>query len=341
MRAIIITFHSELNYGAVLQAYALQAYLKKNNCAKILDFAMKTENNKGMKNFVGHVISLPKKYKFRNFLKTKMDLTDTVNSFEKIENKIKQFEYAIVGSDQVWAFDLINGLEKLFYLDMELNNTKKISYAASFGKDDNIINNKKIIYNYLNNFDKISIREESSNKILNDMKLNSINVIDPTLLLDEKEYIKHLGLKKKEKKYILVYMLVIDEEIIDIVNKLNKELDMDIICFNNKNRFGKKCTCKSNSSPIEFVELFYNASFVVTNSFHGTCFSIIFKKKFICVAHKTKGIRQISLLKKAGLEERLYSVDKNIKSYLEDNIEIKEEFYDYIKLSKKYLDDLN
>lgn len=339
MKCIIITFHSEVNYGAVLQAYALQTYLKKNNSVKLLNIKM-NKKERNIKAIIRNSFNIIKKSKFNKFLKRNFDLTKKVNTFDKSQAILKEFDYAIVGSDQVWAFDLIKGFERIFFMDMKFDKTKKVSYAASFGKDDNIINNKEIVTNYLNGFDKISTREESSRKILNEMGIQCDDVVDPTLLLSSNEYVEKFNLKKKEKKYILVYMLVIDEEIVRIVNEINKELDMDIICFNNKNRFGNRCKCVPNSSPEEFVELFYNASFVVTNSFHGTCFSIIFEKKFISVAHKTKGIRQINLLKKAGLEERLYTENKDIKKYIQDDVKAKEEFWNYIDLSKKFLDEL-
>ena len=340
MNCIIVTFHSEINYGAVLQAYALQTYLKKNNSVKLLDIRI-NKNEKSIKSMIRNSFNIIKKGKFKRFIKRNLNLTKKVNTFDEAEAILKDFDYVIVGSDQVWAFDLIKGFEKIFYMDMQFDKTKKISYAASFGKDDNIINNKEIVYKYLSKFDKISTREESSRKILNEMGIQCEDVIDPTLLLTSNEYIEKFNLSKKDKKYILVYMLVIDEKIVEIVNEINKELDMDIICFNNKNRFGERCKCVPNSSPEEFVDLFYNASFVVTNSFHGTCFSIIFGKKFISVAHKTKGIRQINLLKKAGLEERLYSEDKDIINYIKEDINVKEEFWNYIDSSKKFLDEIN
>lgn len=336
MNCIILTFHSELNYGAAMQAYALQKYLKKSNNVNILNINMKKDKQK----FLREILTLNKKKNFNKFIKNNFNLSKKVKSLDDVKNILKQYDYAIVGSDQVWAFDLIKGYEDVFYLNMDIENTKKISYAASFGKDENIINNKQTVCKYLKHFDKISVREESSKELLNNMGIDCIDVADPTLLLNAEEYVQYFNLTKKSKKYILVYMLVIDEEIVNIVNEINKKLDMDIICFNNKNRFGKRCKCVPNASPEEFVELFYNASFVVTNSFHGTCFSIIFKKNFISVSHKSKGIRQINLLKKAGLLDRLYDKNKNIQEYLTNDIFIDKDFENYINTSRDFLDKL-
>lgn len=339
MNCVIVTFHSELNYGAVLQAYALQAYLGENNQAKVLDFRMK--KNRNIKDFItGNIFTIIKKYKFKRFIKQELDLTKKVFNVNETQKEIKQFDYVIVGSDQVWAFDLIKGYEQIYYLDMNLEETKKVSYAASFGKDETIVNHKEAIQKYLEKFYKISTREESSSKILNTMEISCTDVIDPTLLLSKEEYIKKFHLVKQEKRYILVYMLTIDETMINIVKQISERLNMDIICFNNRNRFGKRGICVPNSGPKEFVNLFYNASFVVTNSFHGTCFSIIFRKPFISFAHETKGVRQINLLRKAGLEDRIYSEDKDIESYLNKELQIKEDLDNYIDKSKKFLDEL-
>ena len=337
MKNIIITFQNELNYGAILQAYALQNFNNRYNNTDIMNLNFKNQKNSILHN----ILSLKKRYNFSKFKKRYLKLTKKISTKCDFYHLIKKYDNIIVGSDQVWAIDIIKNYEDYFFVNFDVKNAKKISYAASFGNDNNLLENKNMIIPFLKKFNTISIRESSSQKILKEMGIYSKNVIDPTLLLTAEDYIKNFDLKVIEKKYILVYMLVIDNELIELVNTLNKILDLDIICFNNRNRFGKRCKCIPNCSPKEFLKYFYNASFIVTNSFHGTCFSIIFNKKFISVIHKTKGIRQKNLLEQAGLEDRIYNSKQNINYYITNDINIKNEFQKHIDESKKFLESIN
>lgn len=329
---IIVTFYNELNYGAVLQCYALQKFMNSFSNTKVMD--LNIDLNKT--NFINKIIQLPKQINFKRFKKKYIFSTNSINNYAKFNKCLQKFDNVVVGSDQVWAYDLIKKYENIFFLDTsaEIN---KYSYAASFGKNDNFLNNKLKTLKYLESFKGISLREKSSYDLLKKEGIDCINNIDPTLLLSSEDYVNTFNLKLTSEKYILVYMLVIDDKIIEAVNKVNEILGLKIICFNNKNRFGKKGVCLSHVSPKKFVELFYNASFIVTNSFHGTCFSIIFKKKFISVIHKTKGIRQLDLLDTAGLLDRVYDSNADINYYVNNELNISSEFYKFIDKSKQYL----
>lgn len=332
MNNVIITFYNELNYGAILQAYALHRYMNKisNSYVMNLDFELVKESK------FKKIFLLRKKINFNSFKKKYIKNTSRVSNYNEFIKYVKLYDNAIVGSDQVWAYDLIKNYEDIFYLKGDLG-VKKCSYSASFGKNENLINNLDKTLEYLKSFHFLSVRESSSVEMLNKHGLDCRNTCDPTLLLEASDYIENFNLKENNDKYILVYMLVIDDELVKLVNELNKILNLKIYCFNNKNRFGNKGKCFPNVSPEKFVELFYNASFVVTNSFHGTCFSIIFRKKFISVIHKTKGIRQLDLLKKAGLEDRVYDKSIDLNYYIKNDISVSNDFYEYIMNSKMYL----
>ena len=336
MKTAILTFNNELNYGAILQAFALQKYIKKYSDVYIMNFSFEL----GHTSLPRKIVEFPKRKKFYSFKKKHIQFSkNKINNYLKFKETINDYDIAIVGSDQVWAFDIINDKKNIFFLK-DIDNIRKCSYAASFGKNDNYINNKIEVKNYLSSFDSISIREKSSSDLLMKDGINNVSSVDPTLLLSADDYIKELNLSKNDKKYILVYMLVIDEKLINLANQIGKMLDLKIYCFNNKNRFGKRGVCIPNASPKDFVEMFYNASFVITNSFHGTCFSTIFNKKFISVVHPTRGIRQLDMLNRLGLSDRIYDENKDLSYYVKNDINCSKSFLNNISESKKYIDSI-
>lgn len=333
MKIAIVTFTNELNYGAILQAYSLQKFLEKYSETDIINFRFELNNN----SLSRKIIEFIKKKKFSYFKRRFLKMSSfPVNNYIDFKNSIEKYDLVFVGSDQVWALDIIKKYKDIFFLN-NIDNVVKCSYAASFGKNENYINNKKEIKTYLKNFKSISLRESSSSDLLiNDNIENETNV-DPTLLLESNDYIKGLNLTKKNDKYVLVYMLLIDEKVIEIAKKVSEILGLNIYCFNNKNRFGKKGKCFPNASPKEFLEKIYNATFIITNSFHGTCFSIVFKKRFISVIHPTRGIRQKDMLIKFGLENRIYDDNKDINYYINEDLIISNKLTEEIKKSQNYL----
>ncbi len=333
MKTAIITFTNELNYGAVLQAYALQNFLEKKVETEIINFKFDLNST----SFLRKSLEIIKKIKFDFFKRKYLKMSSKrINNFNDFKRNMQNYTVAIVGSDQVWALDIIKNWKDIFFLN-NIKNVRKYSYAASFGKNENYIENKDEIGKYLNDFESISIREKSSCDLLKMDNIENYFCVDPTLLLNSEDYINSLNLTKYNKKYILVYMLVIDEKLVDIANKVSEIMGLKIYCFNNKNRFGKNGICIPNSSPRKFVEMFYNAEFVITNSFHGTCFSIIFNKRFISVIHPSRGIRQKDMLLNLGLSDRIYSDKVELNYYIDNDICKSDLFINEIKNSKEYL----
>lgn len=326
------------NYGGVLQNYALQTFLIKNfNCeVQTIDYNIYRSTEIKIKTFLQKVV-YSGYWKFKNevnkefdtFFKNDLKLSPLMGSYQSVSQYLvkNKFDVLITGSDQVWRLDYAFGdISKLMFLNFEgfKNPVKKVSYAASFGVDKWTYDNKTTeIKNALNSFDAISVREDSGLEICKKVfNVDAKNLIDPTLLLSKEEYIDQLKLNRKENsKFLYSYILDISEEkrlILDqIKTKLKVELATTIlaseILYKVKPNNYKQFKGLKAESINEWVNSFYNSEYIITDSFHGMVFSIIFNKQFIVIGNKERGMSRFqSLLKKLNLEDRLfYDFDQN------------------------------
>lgn len=162
----------------------------------------------------------------------------------------------------------------------------------------------------LSKINYISVREETAKNLLQPLVDKTISVVvDPTLLIDSKEWEKEFKLSDKEKEpYILTYHVTEYPEYVKIINELSRKTGLKVITFEKrkKKNYNSILRCAYSDGPEEFVRLIKNAKYVVTTSFHATVFSIIFHKKLFVVPHNTTGSRMIDLLNKLGLQDRIY-----------------------------------
>lgn len=319
MRIGIITFHNGSNYGAALQAFALQQVYKKdgNEC-----YIINYKNRFIMQGLdtVRWGLSLHNVYysliDILNYRDNRKKIANFYAFFEKyycltplldrdeLKNEQLNFDMFVSGSDQIWN-PLLSGTVDDIYFGKICNITDKISYASSFGsyKFDNAEWNKKI-ENLLKDYRQISVRE-NANLIKKELGLTVQEVCDPTLLLSKDEWKSALNIKESNEKYILVYALCDFKHVMEIACKIAEQKNLKIKFIGKllkKYKYTYYCT---DIGPKEFVELFYNATFVVTNSFHGTAFSVNFKKQFYSVIHPSSPERANSFLKRINLQSRL------------------------------------
>lgn len=334
-----ITFHDVKNYGAVLQAYALQK--------KILNFGYKTEIidflpidlmkpyevkffnfSFGIKNFISSIFAyklLQKKEKFFKDFKEKNLLLTNKKYYtrEDLEIDKKKFQICIAGSDQIWNPDIF--YSPVYFLDFGNEKMKRISYAASFGQEKISKNYRKKIQEHLKKIDKISVREHSGIKIIKELvNKNAEQVIDPVFLISNNEWknlknniVENLKLKNG---YILLYYMEKTSLLFELAENLKNYLKKPIVVIHpNCGLKTQMETLKSkninlfNIGPQEFISLFVEADCIITNSFHGTAFSIIFDKPFLIGNHSTRNTRLESLLKLIKLEKRFINTnDKNL-----------------------------
>lgn len=346
MKIRIITIHYGRNYGSALQAYALNRFfLDEGYDVKTIDYIpnektglqlyMKLFSRKGKAYaMVRYILSTPirmfKDYSFVKFQKKYIIMTRKYKNFDEYTIKGDSNTVYITGSDQVWNSDYNVKQDYSYYLDLKGSYLKKISYAASFGKEDIDDYEKEEIIGFLKNMDAISVRDKASFKILEKLGIKAKVVLDPTLLFDKEQWGNNLHLKEYKEKYILMY--VIDgryNEVLRVASEImkeNNELKLYLVSFSEfrNNKIDKQYVC---ASPKKFVELIYNAEFIVTNSFHGTIFAINFEKQFIAIKKERYNSRLQGLLEDLCLEDRFIKFDANIEFPLEN--------IDYVRVRKQ------
>jgi hypothetical protein len=326
-----ITFHASYNYGSNLQAYALQEYIKKlcNNDCKYNIINLRTPiqqemyktcfEKEGIKNKIKRVIKAPekkdllkRKEKFEDFINQKLQVTKEYKFLEEIKDDNLSYDYYISGSDQLWNlkardFDWANYLEFV-------KKGKRISYAASFGPKKQTWNNeeKERIRKDLLLYDYLSVREQGSfNNVKELTNIEPEINIDPTMLLNKDEWMKIIDVNPLvNKDYIFLYNLKGEKEIIKIAKKVSKITQMPIVVTQRTLRseifygFEKRF----DAGPLEFLNLILNAKLVLSSSFHGTVFSILFNKPFYAI-NGAKDFRISTLLEKMNLKNRTIEID--------------------------------
>lgn len=329
------------NYGGIVQNFALQQVLKRLGYdpetihirlkANYILAAQKKSKyphfyyfllNETKHRFEGKRIILPTKYYFRYihkhtfaFIKSNLKISKIFTDTDqlKLYFNTKKYGNVVVGSDQVWRPSYSPNIYN-YYLDFILDqpNINKISYAASFGTneweytEEQTQNCKKLV----KEFHKVSVRESGGQQLcLDKLEIQSEIVLDPTLLLTAKDYKKFFNSKSKEKG---LYYYILDEalEKEKILKEAEKILNLKSFSYQIKKHYSKVKDADPSEYQIPKVENwlkgFHDASFVVTDSFHGMVFSIIFKKPFIVLINKDRGAdRFLSLLKMLNLEERI------------------------------------
>lgn len=351
MKVGIVTFHHALNYGAVLQAYALQQYLSSLGIdSDIIDYRspyieyfykpIKANPIKNGKMFVREIIyyrsNKNKRMKFNSFLKSYVKLSKPVIDKKDLEQLNFEYDFFIAGSDQVWNLKW-SGLDKTYFLDFADKN-KKYSYAASFGFEKIPTGQNQVYKELLNEFQAISVREKTGKEIIKELFDKEVEVsVDPTCLIDKEKW-EEICIYPKEKGYVLVYMLDRSDELMLFAKKIAKEKKTKIIYIADALRKDKDFDYRGFLSPAEFIGLFANAGYVVTNSFHGLMFSVIFEKEF-CIQYQKKlgapNSRLSDFIHDYHLENRLLD---NIK--LEEKIDysfVKKIMEKNIEQSKKYI----
>lgn len=317
----IITFHNAYNYGAFLQAYALQKVLKeKENVVEFIDYEqkkitnnykiLKIDKNNILKSCLANFFFFSKRFrrnkKFRRAIKQNFLLSKKYHTEQELKQNPPKADVYITGSDQVWNIGITGGLKDAYTLNFGDPRIKRISYAASMGK---CIEEEKEQYKQkLDRLNAIAVREEEAKQYLENIINKDIQVtLDPTLLIETKEWNSCLKQVKKDKEqYILAYNVQKSTEFYKIVNYLAKQTNLKIYYFDERNMYYKgdtKNVC--TAGPFEFIELIKEAKYIVTTSFHATVFSILFQKKFFVIPHTKTGGRVTNLLKKLNVENRI------------------------------------
>lgn len=323
MKIGILTFHRAVNYGAVLQAWALQTFLQnKGYDAGILDYRCKAieENYKLLskhKIFAGSLLSsvkyiLSRIFHFSVILNRKKEFNEFINNRLNLLGlqEVKNLDVVITGSDQVWNPFLTGGINDYYFLNIEdFNDKNKIAYAVS-GEikyiDDSFVRQVAPIAAKIPN---ISVRESNLKQVL---RIQNAKVcVDPIFLLTFEEW-GAIGQRRiVEEDYIFLFEVVPSPLSKKITKLLARKMGLKVIFLNSGFKFLKRSSnLKTQVGPEDFVSLIRYASFVVTTSFHGMALSMLLRKQFVLSPTKNMN-RQNSLLKEIRLENRVInSIDK-------------------------------
>ncbi len=316
-----ITFHWSENYGAVLQSFALQRYLRSLGAdTEIIDYVprrtLMIQTLDKLRR--GNVQYFKKRRLFRKFRKKELCLSKrTYHTNRALHRYCQGYDKIICGSDQIWNESFCNGAEGKptlsYFLDFADGKTQKIAYAASFGTEKLEKQTKERIKPFLQKFSHISVRENSGKDILEELGISAQTVLDPTFLLPKAAYEELLRGKRFEAAQpVFAYVLHHNQSMAQkIVQGVQKH-------FNEEETGAKEL----HIGLYEWLYRLLNAEFVVTNSFHGVALSVIFHRPFLAVPVERSGMndRIRTLLTNLGLEERIVSGPEEIDRLISEDI---------------------
>ena len=344
----VITRHAPTNYGSLLQAIATQRVIMNlgHEC-RIINYIPKCETGVRMA-----ITQLEQKTKWkRNPIKKAIYLMvaepetllmdrkflamrkkyllmgpccATTGELKKLYAE-KKDEVFLTGSDQVWGPISTGHYDPTYFLDFVPKSSRKLAFAASFGKaifDEQTLKEYGVL---LKKYDSLAVRENVAVELLKKMDISAKQVLDPTLLMDADAWSEYVKPMKKLEKYVLVYQIHANSDLDHYAVKFAEKAELPLLrvspLFHQAKRSGKFVYCPDISG---FLDLIKNAAYMVTDSFHGTAFAINFNTQFVEVLPNTgTSSRNQSILELTGLTNRTVR-DLNDFSYIDQEIDFKE-----------------
>ena len=321
----IITFHRAENYGASLQAYALLqtvSDLLKNDLrnVEIIDYRAKSieapykvfyfgNDGRVFYNLAKSVFLMPqnllRRYRFSKYRKKYLCMSQSISK-EQMPEAFKKYGSIITGSDQVWNLAITKDDSCAYLIEIKDTSLEKISYAASIGTDTCDSEYLRKIAMAINDYKSISVREKNARDMLSEYVASQIEIcLDPVLLLGMNAWKRAFKGKVRVKKpYLLVYTINNDTNMVEYAKEIAQRENLLIVHVDKKNRFGRLGISRYCSGPDSFVNLVSDSKYVITNSFHGLAFALIFHKEFCVFPSKGKNARIEGLIAMCGLDCR-------------------------------------
>jgi hypothetical protein len=304
MKINVLTLWDSDNYGAYLQAFALKTFLTKKGCnVSFYDFTKKKRR------------PLP-------FVTRKIKLIPYFYRLHKgYINAQKQFDLCpqndvcngiIIGSDEVWNVNNFSFVHFPEYLGYGFETNKIITYAVSCNGSERKDFEKVYSGLDLSHIAKLSARDDSTLNLIHEFKQNGKKVLDPTFLIDDySDFEVDLGIRE----YILIYGYNFSKEEILKIQQVAQNISLKTVSCG---AFLDWTDVRIAATPFEFLSLMKNAKFVITSTFHGSVFALIYRKQFISVCRDNKKVQE--LLKTFALEERDVTNEKKYDHVLENTI---------------------
>ena len=335
MKIGIVTQPLKANYGGILQNWALQQvlllmghepitidYMPRRSIINHLFILFKTLLLSLFSIRKGPLVRYLSSHRFSpfsDFVKQNIIVTRQVHQYKSTLIREYNFNALIVGSDQVWRPRYNKSLKDMYLSFAKYALVRKIAYAASFGIGENgweyTESQTRQCRRLASKFNAISVRERSGIKICQFyLGMNAVHVLDPTLLLTKNDYARLCeNVPVRKEAFIAIYELNKTKQMMDCVSSMKDQSGLSICKFS--------ADLTSTLTVEEWLSMFRDAVYIITDSFHGTVFSLLFEKPFISIGNHRRGLERFqTLLEEVGLIDRL----------LIDDIE-----YDYLDLIKK------
>lgn len=358
----VISIHYGVNFGSSLQAIALQKHLQRINPEADVEIINYIPPRFTLKQRIGKIFSGGAKAaahkavwfmrfqanngRYKRFLKRHAAVSEPLYTMEQLQERYAGYDCLITGSDQVWNSDYNKGVDPAYFLRFATGNTKKIAYAASCGKDGFSDEEWAVIREYLSDFSAISLRESSAVQMMESHGVSGGRfVLDPTFLLNRDGWSAYEQADPAcPEKYLLIYVLDIKgEKIVSLAKNIARQKGLKTVLIasaqsrRTRRDYGVDYIAY-NKTPDVYIRLFRNASYIVTNSFHGVAFSINMERQFVAVKRDNYNTRLDSILGAMGLTDRYALTDETAVKEDIDYVRVNERKAALLKESTDFLE---
>lgn len=355
MKKVLIVTKIGKNYGALLQAYALKKCFENRCCSvSVLNYYLESTMRTyeicpkitGWTSFIHFLKAFRVRketeksvQRFFQFRKEKLNLTREYRNFEELVSDAPDADIYVTGSDQVWNPKI--NFDRAYYLQFGRDDAVRASYAASIGLSKIPEEYEQELMNRIRQIPFRSVRENTAQKILQHHGISSNIHIDPTILLNKEDYDLLVVPPFVKKPYVLLYLLIMPDHIKEYVDELRSLYPNFVFVNIPGNTYTKPIgdIQIQDIGPCEFLGLIRNAEAILTTSFHGTIFSLIYQKQFMSMLPRGTGGRISGLLESLDLKDRI-SFDRDDIKRMCDTIDygkvtekiqvLRQEAFDYI-----------
>lgn len=325
----LLTIHLGSNFGSILQTIASVRIFESLNCSvTVVNYIPERctwkrffqKNSKSlfgmMKLLFGFPIVAANKHIYNSYLRKYANVSKSIYKQDDFRKECPQADVYVTGSDQVWNSIYNEGLDARYFFEGFPSNTFKISYSSSFGKESLGEQEYREVQRMLGSYKAISVREASAKKLVESMGYEAVHLLDPTFMLDKEDWKGYMSRRLVKFPYLLVYLPYNIHNkglIYQSVRKIAKGKNLKVVAFSwdiRPERLADKTVYFAN--PGDFLSLMYYADYVMTNSFHGTAFSVNLNKQFWVYMPTGFGTRIKSILDLCSLQSRLLRPDEVI-----------------------------
>lgn len=321
-KVAFITVHVGYNFGSVLQSIATSKIIESlDKEALLINYIPDRVTfhryykrmSKGIVPFIKGIVTMPNFIKnnriYASYLSKYCKLSAPIYDNDNFVQKCPIADFYVTGSDQVWNSKHNEGFNDRYYFAQTPDEAIRISFASSFGETELSEEHTAKIKSLLSRYRAISVREDSAKKIIENMGLEATHLLDPTFMLNKEQWQPYMSNRKIKENYLLIYIPynTLDKEaIFNAAREIAKQKGLKVVTFSwdwRKDKMADKTIRYAN--PGDFLSLMYHADYVITNSFHGTAFSINLNKQFSVFMPSAFSTRVRSIIELCGLEERM------------------------------------